>query len=101
MALVRQIRSVWVPFWVNAHNEEIARVANDVPRFLHPEECKDFIQLNKNRLRGKIQFQERFEDEFKHEFARGVGRELNHWRFGPTYDPETIPAERRSLRDYD
>jgi hypothetical protein len=100
MPLVRQIRSVWVPFWVNSHNEEITNVADNVPRFLHPEECKDFIQLNAYRLKRKIQFQERFEDEFKQEFARGVGR-LSRWRYGPVYGPETIPEERRSLRDYD
>ena len=98
--LVHQIRSVWVPFWVNPHNEEIANVANEVPRFLHPEECKDFIQLNQRRLsRRKIQFQERFEDEFKHEFARGVGRDRK-WKYGPVYGPE-VPLDRRSLRDYD
>lgn len=101
MTLIVNIRSVWVPFRIRGHNEEIENVCNDIPRFLHPEECKDFMQLNKDRLNFKLQFQERFEEEFKQEYARGVGMEASPpWQFGPAYGPE-VPMKRRSLRDYD
>lgn len=103
MVLIRKIRAVWVPFNVSSVDERITNVANDIPRFLHPEECKDFIQLNAVRLgRRKIQFQERFEPEFRDEFSKGVGRDsIPPWYYGPPHDPETTPVNRRSLRDYD
>lgn len=100
MPLIRKIRSVWVPFYVNDTDERIVNVAADLPRFLHPDECKDFLQLNRDTLNRKVQYQERFEPAFKDEYARGVGR-LLHWKYGPSYDPESVVVNRRSIRDYD
>lgn len=104
MSLVRQILSVWVPFNITRleSGDEIGGIAGDIPRFCHPEECKDFLQLNKTRLKGRlIQFREHFEDQYKQEYAKGVGREAkNGWRYGPSYDPNSVPQKRRSLRDY-
>ena len=87
MPLVRDIKSVWVPFEVknpaDGGTDETGNVCSDIPRFLHPQECKDFIQLNARRIgRRLIQFREHTEEKFKQEYATGIGRE-GRWRYGP------------------
>lgn len=104
MPLIRKIESVWVPFNITRleSGNEIGNIAGDIPRFCHPEECKDFLQLNRAFLKGRlIQFREHFEEQYKQEYAKGVGREAKYgWRYGPSYDRSTLPRNRRSLRDY-
>lgn len=89
MTLVKKIESVWVPFEVfhpaDGGQDGTGNICSDIPRFLSPEECKDFIQLNSIRLsRRLIQFREYTDEVYKQEYAKGVGREANRgWRYGP------------------
>lgn len=89
MPLVRDINAVWVPFEVDRATPEqggfegSGNVCADIPRFLDPQECKDFIQLNAHKLHNRlIQFREQFETEYKQEWAKGVGRKPG-WKYGP------------------
>lgn len=104
MTLIRNLESVWVPFNITRleSGDEIGDIAGDIPRFCHPEECKDFLQLNQARLKGRlIQFREHFEERYKQEYAKGYGRDTKYgWEYGPSYDPSGVPKVRRSLRDY-
>lgn len=82
MTLVRKIESVWVPFEMrtpsDGSQDSTGNLCSDIPRFLHPQECKDFIQFNNRRLgRRLIQFREHTEEWAKQEYAKGVGREAH------------------------
>jgi hypothetical protein len=96
--LIRQLRSVWVPYEVLHEADPRGKLCNDIPRFCHPEECKDFIQFNGSKLRKRlIQFREHYEEEFKKQYAMGVGRTIK-WRYGPSY--AGITHDRHGDRDY-
>jgi hypothetical protein len=96
-ALIRSIRSVWVPYEMEHPADAVGEICYDIPRFLHPDECKDFLQLNQKKFRRRlIQFREHHEKDFKQQFMLGVGRNAG-WLYGPLRDPETA---RHGDRDY-
>jgi hypothetical protein len=98
--LIRELRSVWVPYEMEHPSDTAGDICYDLPRFLHPEECKDFLLLNQRKLRRRlIQFREHHEIDFKQEYLLGVGHNVG-WRYGPHHDPEDLPEERHSDRDY-